>query len=142
MLALNAGRGKIAQLLKTTNKKEIIMQQFKLETVLATFPQLKSFGMFNMGFIDGELFSTSDYEWKDSGVTENDIAQAFADGKIELVKEESVKTTKLNNGTVVVAKDNGNAMQYANLKQASKKADELGLEVYQAPMSRVFYIKA
>lgn len=128
--------------LNSKQKATIMLQEFKLETVLATFPQLKSFGLMSMGIFEGELVSFSDYEWKDSGVTENDIAQAFADGKIELVKEESVKTAKLNNGTIVVAKDNGNAMQYTNLKQASKKANELGLEVYHAPMSRVFYIKA
>jgi len=53
-----------------------------------------------------------------------------------------MKTTKLNNGVVVLAKEDGNALKYANNAQATKKANLLGLEVYQAPVSRVFYIKA
>jgi len=61
------------------------MQEFNLETVLATFPQLKHFGLMAMWIDDGELYSSSDYDWQASGVTDHDIAQAFAEGKIELV---------------------------------------------------------
>lgn len=62
-----------------------MLQEFKLETVLATFPQLKAFGLMSMGIFNGELVSVSDYEWQGMGyVSEQDIAQAFADGKIEL----------------------------------------------------------
>ena len=93
------------------------MKQFKLETVLATFPQLKAFGLVNMGFYEGELVSTSDYDWQDSGVTEQDIVKAYEDGKIEIVKEE-VKTTKLNNETIVIFKDNG--MKYVTRKKFDK----------------------
>lgn len=53
-----------------------------------------------------------------------------------------MKTTKLNNGTHVLAKEDGNAYQFANKTQAANKAAAVGGTAYQAPMSRVFYVKA
>lgn len=51
-----------------------------------------------------------------------------------------MKTTKLRNGTIVLAHKDGYAKTYVNLTQAKTAAAKNGGQVYQAPMSRVFYV--
>lgn len=54
-----------------------------------------------------------------------------------------MKTTKLNNGTLVLANDNGDAKQYGNWTAAEKALASLRItgRVFQSHMSRRFYIE-
>lgn len=52
-----------------------------------------------------------------------------------------MQTTILNNGTKVLAKHDGSALQYTNRKQAAATASRLGGSLYQASLSRAFYVR-
>jgi len=51
-------------------------------------------------------------------------------------------TAKLNNGKTVVAKPDGSAKQYRSWTAAWKACCKLdiGTQIWQSPMSRVFYV--